>query len=108
LATSPSSSVARVTHAIQSGLEGLASRALRGFGKIGIGTSTDARLPGPFGIPQQAPAPAPSGVSDQEIVRRARALHLPPAAVEVLRQEFRASSAPAQVEPERSAVSGGI
>ena len=108
LATSPSSSVARVTHAIQSGLEGLASRALRGFGKIGIGTSMDARLPDPLGIPQQAPAPAPSGVSDQEIVRRARALHLPPAAVEVLRQEFGASSAPAQVEPQRSAVSGGI
>jgi Caspase domain len=106
-ATSPPSSAAKVTHAIQSGLEGLASRAVRGLGRIGM--KIDARVPDRSGIPlpQQAPAPS-SGVSDQEIVRRTRVLHLPPAALEVLRQQFRAATTAAQVEPERGAVSGGI
>ena len=72
LASPPPSSFEKVTGAIRS----LASRA------------------------QQAPAhaPAPGGVPEKEIARRARALHLPPAAVEVLRQEFAARTPLLQAE----------
>ncbi len=98
LASPPPSSVEKVTRAIRSGFESLASHASKGFSWLGA--DVDARLPDRAGIPfpefpQQAPAPAPGSVPEQEIARRARALHLPPAALEVLRQEFAGTRTPA-------------
>jgi hypothetical protein len=58
--------------------------------------------------PQQSPAPAPSGVDEQEIARRARILNLPPAAIDALRREFQvqASCNTAQVGQEQGIRTG--
>jgi hypothetical protein len=98
-ASAPPSAAERIAHAVEAGIGDIASHALRDIGGAAIATKFDEWL----GTPQHAPAP--SGVSDQEVARRARDLHVPPAALEVLRQEFGMRSASAQAEPERGVIS---
>jgi hypothetical protein len=84
----PSSSLERTTPANQSSFESFSIDVNEGSRRRA------ARRPERTDIPfqefsQQAPSPvSPAGsVSEREIARRARAFGLPPAAVEVLRQE---------------------
>jgi hypothetical protein len=103
-ATAPLSPQGRLASVLESALKSVKSHTMEGFGKMSnelgglFGRDLRTQLPQ---AQQPAPsAPAASGVSEQEIARRARILHLPPAALEILRQDVTARSAPAQVSAE--------
>ncbi|MDR6305798.1 hypothetical protein GGQ85_003523 [Nitrobacter vulgaris] len=91
LASPTSSSLEKTSRTNRSSFESLAGGANKGPRTRAARRPERANIPFPE-FPQQAPAPVPAAgsVSEQEIARRARAFRLPPAAVEVLRQELAA------------------
>ena len=93
LASPPSSSLEKTTRTKRSSFESFAVGANKASRRRAARRPERANIPFPE-VPQQAPAPvrAAGSVSEQEIARRARAFGLPPAAVEVLRQEFAADA----------------
>ena len=93
-ASAPVSPQRRVAGALESALKSVKTLTLDGWGKMSTelggglwGRDVQMQIPSP-------PSPAGSGVSEQEIARRAQALHLPPAALKVLREDIAARGAP--------------
>jgi hypothetical protein len=105
-AGNPPNSLRTIAHAVQAELGGLASRVTKGLGRITAPIETTPSMP-PSSAPQQFPLPGPANIPEQEVSRRARALHLPPAAVDLLGQKFNPPNA-AQKTTEQGPISGGL
>ena len=95
-ATAKQSSTEMAMEAIESTLKSVKSYTIDGFEKVGsdIGAvfRSGTRDSSPQASPSTAPPQSVTGVSVQEIARRAQRLHLPPAAIEVLRQDLAAQA----------------